>query len=436
MWEVMQLVCYKVCLRRIIPDTFALVATDVRDLRALMNELFLIRIFGDGGAPVTHKVSSILANMDADVLDIGHSVIHNNLSLGILVNLPAKGRITSEQLEKRFVSIAEKVIISPVSSDSYEFWVEKQGAPRYVLTLLARRLKASHLSAVSELIVRSDLKVDSIKRLSGRVSRKSDALSTKACVEFLIRGEPKKSFRENLLSVGNEFQIDVALQEDGIYRRHRRLIAFDMDSTLIATEVIDELADQFNVGEQVKKITAKAMAGELDFIESLRNRVELLKGMDASDLQLVAKRIPLSEGAESLFKSLNHLGYKTAIISGGFTFFGNKLRSKLGIDYIYGNQLEIKEGKLTGKLIGKIIGAEQKAEILENIAQRENISLKQTIAVGDGANDLPMLSVAGLGIAFKAKPLVRRVAKHSISNLGLDSLLYLMGIRDFEINKF
>ena len=432
----MLLVCYKVRLRSIIPDTFSLVAIDGRDLRSLMNELFLIRIFGDGGAPVTQKVSSILAEMDAEILDIGHSVIHNNLSLGILINLPVKDRITSAQLEERFMSVAEKIIISSVTSDSYELWVKKQGAPRYVLTLLARRLRASHLSAVSELIVKSDLKVDAIKRLSGRVSRRSDFVKTKACVEFSIRGEPKKSFRKNLLSVGNEFQIDVALQEDGIYRRHRRLIAFDMDSTLIAKEVIDELADRFNVGEQVRKITAKAMAGELDFTDSLRSRVNLLKGMDAADLHQVAAKIPLSEGAESLFRALNHLGYKTAIISGGFSFFGNKLKSKLGIDYIYGNQLEIEGGRLTGKLTGQIIGAEQKAQILEKIAQKENISLKQTIAVGDGANDLPMLSVAGLGIAFRAKPLVRRVAKHSISNLGLDSLLYLMGIRDFEIDKF
>ena len=429
------MVCYKVCLPNIIPDTLLIVAADDGDLRSLMNDLFLIRIFGDGGAPVTQKVSSILADMDADILDIGHSVIHDNLSLGILVYLPSSNRSIPGELEDRLGSIAEKILISSVSLDSYEVWVQNQGAPRYVLTLLARKLKASHLSVVSDLIARSDLKVDAIKRLSGRISRKSESNSTKACVEFSIRGEPQKSFRESLLAVGNEFQIDIALQEDGIYRRHRRLIAFDMDSTLIATEVIDELADRFNVGEQVKTITAQAMAGELDFADSLRRRVGLLKGMSSVDLQHVAAKIPLAEGAESLFKTLNHLGYKTAIISGGFSFFGNQLKEKLGIDYVFSNQLEIQEGRLTGKLIGKIIGAEQKAEILEDIAQREKISLKQTIAVGDGANDLPMLSVAGLGIAFKAKPLVRRVAKHSISNLGLDSLLYLMGIRDFEIKK-
>ena len=435
MREVIQVVCYKVCLPDNIPDTSSIVAADDGDLRSLMNELFLIRIFGDGGAPVTQKVSSILADMDADILDIGHSVIHNNLSLGILICLPSSNKSTPEELEGRLGSIAEKILITSVNSDSYELWVDNQGAPRYVLTLLARKLKASHLSAVSELIARDDLKVDAIKRLSGRISRKSDPDSTKACVEFSIRGQPQKSFKESLLAVGNEFEIDMALQEDGIYRRHRRLIAFDMDSTLIATEIIDELADRFSVGEQVRTITAQAMAGELDFADSLRRRVKLLKGMNSIDLQQVAAKIPLAEGAESLFKTLNHLGYKTAIISGGFTFFGNKLREKLGVDHVFGNQLEIQEGRLTGRLIGKIIGAQQKAEILEDIAQKEKISLKQTIAVGDGANDLPMLSVAGLGIAFKAKPLVRKAAKHSISNLGLDSLLYLMGIRDFEISK-
>ena len=325
------MVCYKVCLPNIIPDTLLIVAADDGDLRSLMTDLFLIRIFGDGGAPVTQKVSSILADMDADILDIGHSVIHDNLSLGILVYLPSSNRSIPGELEDRLGSIAEKILISSVSLDSYEVWVQNQGAPRYVLTLLARKLKASHLSVVSDLIARSDLKVDAIKRLSGRISRKSESNSTKACVEFSIRGEPQKSFRESLLAVGNEFQIDIALQEDGIYRRHRRLIAFDMDSTLIATEVIDELADRFNVGEQVKTITAQAMAGELDFADSLRRRVGLLKGMSSVDLQHVAAKIPLAEGAESLFKTLNHLGYKTAIISGGFSFFGNQLKEKLGI---------------------------------------------------------------------------------------------------------
>ena len=254
--------------------------------------------------------------------------------------------------------------------------------------------------------------------------------TTKACVEFSLKGTPDESFREQLLALCADLDIDVALQEDSIFRRNRRLIAFDMDSTLIRTEVIDELAILAGVGDEVAAITERAMHGELDFSQSLAQRVSLLKGLKESALAEVAAALPLSEGVEHLFQILNRLGYKTAVLSGGFDYFGKVLQQKLGIDYVFANRLEIVDGELTGRVIPPVVDAVRKADLLRDIAKKEGILMQQTIAVGDGANDLAMLDAAGLGIAFHAKPLVRESAGHSISNLGLDSLLYLMGFRD------
>jgi len=227
--------------------------------------------------------------------------------------------------------------------------------------------------------------------------------------------------------------VDIAFQRDDKYRRTRRLVAFDMDSTLIEAEVIDELAAAAGVGEQVAEITERAMQGELDFNQSFEQRVALLKGLNGDVLQGIAERLPVTEGAERLIGNLNALGYKTAILSGGFNYFGRYLQDKLGIDYVYANELEMEDGIVTGRVTGKVVNGERKAELLRELAEQEGISLEQTIAVGDGANDLPMLSIAGLGIAFRAKPLVRENAKNAISTLGLDGILYLLGYRDRDI---
>jgi len=368
------------------------------------------------------------------VLDIGQAVIHDQLNLGILAAVPAgkDSEALVKAVQRGLLALEIQVMFSPITEQRYQSWVAQQGKARYIVTLLARKIEPEHLAAVATVTSEYDLNIDKIVRLSGRMELDESEDLGRACVEFSVRGEPKDAvqFKSALLELASHFDIDIAYQEDNIFRRNRRLVVFDMDSTLIDAEVIDELAHEAGVGDQVAAITEAAMQGEIDFKSSFTQRMALLKGLDASVLQSVAERLRLNEGAEHLISTLKKLGFKTAIVSGGFTFFGEYLQQRLGVDYVYANQLDIDDGQVTGRVTGEIIDGQRKAELLREIAEREGLMLQQVIAVGDGANDLPMLSIAGLGIAFRAKPLVKASAKQSISNLGLDGILYLLGYSD------
>nr|WP_321409024.1 phosphoserine phosphatase SerB [uncultured Carboxylicivirga sp.] len=401
-------------------------------------EIILLNISGEDKPGLTAALTNILANYEVNILDIGQAVIHEDLGLGILFEVPSTNEsspILKDLLFKSY-ELGINIKFTPITEQKYNEWVGHQGKERFIITLLSRKLKASQLSKVTDIISNQGLNIDYITRLSGRVLLNDDHENSKSVVEFSVRGTPgnTEKMKQEFMAISKECAIDIAFQADNIFRRNRRLVCFDMDSTLIQTEVIDELAIKAGVGDKVIAITEAAMRGEIDFNESFKQRVSLLKGLDESVMKEIAEKLPITEGAERLFKTLKKYGYRTAILSGGFNYFGNYLKSKLDIDYVFANELEIKDGKLTGKHTGEIVNGEKKAELLKLLAFKEDIHLDQVIAVGDGSNDLPMLKLAGLGIAFHAKPKVKASAKNHISTIGLDAILYLLGFRDREIN--
>ena len=408
----------------------------------MKEEQILIRISGKDRVGLTASIMAILAKYDAQILDLGQAVIHNTLSMGILIRIDEShsGQVMKELLFKTTELGSISIGFAPISDEDYEAWAGRQGRNRYILTIIGRTLSAGQIQAATDIISRYGLNIDAIKRLTGRMSIMHPERNVRACVEFSIRGflstEDKKAMQKDLMAMGSEVGVDFSFQKDDMYRRMRRLICFDMDSTLIQAECIDELARRHGVYDQVAAITERAMRGEIDFKESFTERVALLKGLDISVMQDIAEHLPITEGTDRLMSVLKTCGYKIAILSGGFTFFGEYLQRKYGIDYVYANELEVDEdGKLTGRYLGDVVDGRRKADLLKLIAQTEKVNLAQTIAVGDGANDLPMINEAGLGIAFHAKPRVKENARQSISTIGLDGVLYFIGFKDSQLGE-
>ncbi len=401
-------------------------------------EIILIRINGEDKPGLTSSLTEVLSKYDATILDIGQADIHNTLSLGILCTAESArcGNMMKELLFKSS-ALGVSIRFDPITPEQYKEWVGLQGKNRYILTLLGRKLSARQISLVTGILAGQGLNIDAIKRLTGRAPLDERKANIRACIEFSVRGTPydRNKMQEDLFKVSRDQEMDFSFQEDTMYRRMRRLICFDMDSTLIETEVINELAARAGVGDKVAAITERAMRGEIDFTQSFTERVALLKGLDESVMASIAQNLPITEGTERLMYVLKKYGYKIAILSGGFTYFGKHLQDKFGIDYMYANELEIKDGKLTGRYLGDVVDGKRKAELLRLIAQVGKVDIAQTIAVGDGANDLPMIGTAGLGIAFHAKPKVVANAKQSINTIGIDGVLYFLGFKDSYLEE-
>jgi phosphoserine phosphatase len=402
------------------------------------NEIIQVNISGYDKPGLTTALTDILARHDAFILDIGQANIHQTLTLGILFSTERdKSGFIMKDLLFKASELGVQIGFKAISPEDYAQWVGRQGKNRYIVTLLGRSITARQISDVTAVIFKHGLNIDAIKRLTGRIPLVEDNGQTKSSIEFSVRGslthEDRAALQADLVETcaGG---LDFSFQKDDIFRRSRRLICFDMDSTLIHTECIDQLAERAGVGDEVKAITASAMRGEIDFTESFTRRVALLKGLDESVMEDIARKLPFNEGLERMMTILKRVGYKTAILSGGFTYFGKYLQQKFGFDYVYANELEIKDGKLTGRYLGDVVDGRRKAELLRLLCQVEHIDLAQAVAVGDGANDLPMLGLAGLGIAYHAKPKVRAGARQSISSIGLDGILYFLGLKDSQID--
>lgn len=401
-----------------------------------LGKAVLIHFSGHNHSGLTAELTSTLARLQIGVLDIGQAVVHETLSLAILTQLPAESSFVALKtaLLARAHELNLQVRFTTVRPDSLQHWLRGLHQQHFIITVLGRSITSEHLARVTTIVAAHEMNVDRIDRLSGQLSPQEPPAN--ACVELAVSGlearEP--AMRADFLAAATELSIDIAFQRESIFRRNRRLFVFDMDSTLIQGEVIDELAKMAGVGDQVARITEAAMRGELNFDESFSRRVALLKGLEEERVHSLLHAIPLAEGAERLIRTLRLLGYKTAILSGGFTFFARHLQRSLGIDYVHANDLEIVDGSVTGRVLPPIVNGERKAALLRAIADREDVSLDQVVAVGDGANDIPMLRLAGMGIAYRAKPLVRQNAPQSISSLGLDGLLYLIGVRDRDLH--
>lgn len=396
------------------------------------SEIILASLSGEDKPGVTAALTSVLAKHNASILDLGQANIHHSLSLAIMFEAKNAGEVIKDLLFKA-TEIGVIIRFSPISKEHYSNWVNLQTKRnRYIVTLLGRELNPAQISAAAQIANKYKLNIEKIIRLTGRMPLEESERPSRSCYEFSIRGTTpdQEQVKTDFMNLASQQGIDIAFQEESMYRRMRRLICFDMDSTLIQTEVIDELAEKAGVGAKVKSITESAMRGEIDFSESFKRRVGLLKGLDESVMKEIAENLPITEGMARLVRILKKSGYKMAILSGGFTYFGNYLKDKYGFDYVYANELEIIDGKLTGNYVGDIVDGKRKAELLRLLAQVEKVDIRQTVAVGDGANDLPMLATAGLGIAFHAKPKVKQNAKQSLSTVGLDGILYFLGYRD------
>lgn len=379
----------------------------------------LIRVTGRDRPGLTRDLLRLLAAAGAEVDDLEQLVVRERLTLDVLVRLDsAADRVIKDVLYWAFTRELK------IDFERVEARSARAGRRRHVITVLGSRVGPDSLAEVADAVAAHDGTIDRVFRL---------ATEPVIAYELVVITERPEELRRRLVGVAQRTGVDLAVQADGLERRAKRLVVLDVDSTLITNEVIELLADEAGCGDQVAAITNRAMAGELDFEQSLRARVRLLKGLDLAAIERARARITLTPGARTFVTTLRRLGYAVAVVSGGFTQFTDGLKAELGLDHAFANTLEISDGVITGELLGEIVDRPGKARLLARIAELEGVPTSQTVAVGDGANDLDMLAAAGLGIAFNAKPVVREQADATVSVPHLDAILFMLGIRRDDV---
>lgn len=383
-----------------------------------MASIILARISGLDGPGITAGLMEVLTQGDCTLYDVEQVVLRDRLSLSVLISVP-EGQPTVRDVLFYAWEKGLQADFEVVDEDS-----PVPAKPRFAVTVIGSQISPEAFGAVATAIAAAGGNIDSIERLS-----RYPVVS----YELAVSGGDHTAMRSSLLVASAVHNVDVAVQAEGLTRRSKRLIVLDVDSTLTQDEAIDLLAEEAGVAEEVVALTARAMAGEIDFVAALIQRVALLRGLPVGALDRVWEKIRLTPGARTFVRTLRRMGMKIAIVSGGFTVFTEHLKSDLGLDHAFGNELEISDGMLTGRLTGPPIDRARKASILREVAEAEGIPLDQTVAIGDGANDLDMLAAAGLGIAFNAKPVVRDAADTAVSVPYLDAILFLLGIRRDEV---
>ncbi len=386
--------------------------------------IILVRVSGRDRPGITAALFDVLAGAEVEVHDVEQVTTRERLSLDILIALPSGDRNARGDWALRELLFIGWERGLHVDFELVEPAAPRRPTPRHAVTVIGQRLSAAALGAVAGKIAKAGANIDRISRLS-RFPVTS--------YELVVSGGDPDAIRAGLVEASAEHGIDVAVQREGLERRAKRLVVMDVDSTLIQDEVIDLLAAEAGRADEVAVITRRAMAGELDFEQALRERVRLLAGLDEATVRSVAERVRLTPGARPFVRTLKRLGFRLAIVSGGFSIVIGRLQDELGLDHAHANELEVVDGRVTGRLRGPIIDRSRKAEILQQVAAVEGIPLSQTVAIGDGANDLDMLARAGLGIAFNAKPAVRQAADTAVSVPYLAAVLFVLGIRRDEV---
>ena len=391
-------------------------------------DFYVISVIGEDRVGIVSRVTQFLFKKGFNIIDIEQTVIHSQFTMVILLQ-PFRVRFQLSRLRTGLSRLANELRMNITVTPLHEFKGLRLAETKkpYVLTILGAD-RPGVVAAFSHALAKHRCNIDRIKMIA-----RGELLAMEIWID--LRGAIFRLLRMDLTTVAKKVGMDIIAQPEHLFKRRKKVVVFDMDSTIVDGEIIDEMAKLAGVEEKVGALTAKGMGGKTDFVQSLRTRVSLLKGLRIKSLESIAQTFKLTKGSEELTAALKEMGFKVALISGGFTYFTDILKKRLGFDYAFGNELGTKRGRLTGRIKGRIIDAKRKAEIMDEICRKEGITRDEVVAVGDGSNDRIMLANAGLGIAFNAKEILKKVADGAITRDHMKGVLYCLGISDLDLRK-